>query len=69
MRHGSNMCTIGGVFSGLGQEIEQLEVPADGEAIAQAIALYDCLGARITAAVAAFEATRVSVDAEGSMTS
>lgn len=45
-----------GVFERLAEEIEALSVPAEGAAIAAAVALRDRLDAKITAAVGAFDA-------------
>jgi hypothetical protein len=57
------------MLAGLTDAIEGLMIPADGAAIAQAIALRDRLDARITAAVGEFDAAKLwDLDAATSMT-
>lgn len=56
------------MLSGLAAEMEHLDIPIEGEAISDVIALYDRLAARIAAAAGAFEAHRISVDATMPMT-
>lgn len=50
-----NTCTINSVLEGLAREVEGLEVPLHGEALAEAIALRDRLDAKLCQAVSDFE--------------
>ena len=57
-----------GMFDGLAQEVEMLDIPMDGSALARVIALADRLQARITAAIGEFDAACLwDVVGEGSM--
>ncbi|MDQ3570632.1 MAG: HNH endonuclease [Actinomycetota bacterium] len=57
------------MFEGLAEEIDELEVPADGAAITAAVALCDRLEAKIASAVGAFDAASLwDLDAATSMT-
>jgi hypothetical protein len=53
---GSNRCTIHPMLSGLAESVERLDLAPDGEVIAEAIRLRDQLDAKISAAVAAYDA-------------
>jgi hypothetical protein len=48
-----------GMLEGLAQAIDELELPVDGAALIEAIALRDRLGARISAAVDAFNVAQL----------
>ena len=52
----ANRCTLSSVFEELATAIDELQVPAEGRALAAAIALRDRLDARIGEAVARFDA-------------
>ncbi len=57
------------MFEALAEEIEQLDIPPAGDAIAEAVALRDRLEARISEAVGAFDAAELwDLDAATSMT-
>ncbi len=51
-----------GVFEGLARDIEQLEIPADADAIADVLALRSRLDAALAAAVAEFRSAKRFVD-------
>ena len=52
----ANTCTLVGVFEQLGTAVETLDIPLDGDALAAVIALRDRLEARISDAIAAYDA-------------
>ena len=57
------------MFEALARDIEELEIPARGAAIAEAVALRDRLSAKVAAAVGAFDEPRLwDLDAATSMT-
>ena len=58
-----------GMFEALARDIEELEIPVNGAAIAHAVALRDQLSAKVAAAVGAFDEARLwDLDAATSMT-
>jgi Domain of unknown function (DUF222) len=58
LRNSSNTCTIAGVFEDLARAIEELEVPAEPDALAAAFTLRSRLDAALAQAVARFRTER-----------
>jgi hypothetical protein len=56
--HSSNTCTIRGVFEDLATVIEELEIPPEGDALAEVLVLRSRLDAALAAAVAAFRSSK-----------